>query len=111
MFCTNCGVALEESVVYCSHCGTATGRPGTASTPRPAMQLTRSRYDSRIAGVCGGLAQYLVADSTLVRVIWLIATICFPPLLLGYIAAWIVMPREAPRLAFLGESSMAQPQS
>ena len=31
-------------------------------------KLTRSTHDKKIAGVCGGLAEYFGVDSTLVRV-------------------------------------------
>jgi len=67
-------------------------------SPAPNQRLTLSIYDKKIAGLCGGMAQYLSVDSTLVRLIWLVCAICFPPLVLGYIAAWIIVPREAPRL-------------
>src|SRR4051812_38731532 len=112
MFCTKCGVVLERSEVYCSQCGTPTAPPSTMLAGSPVVRLTRAIYDKKVGGVCGGLAQYLAADSTFVRLIWLIATICFPPLLLGYIGAWILLPKEAPRLlAPPLESGMPQPQS
>src|SRR4051794_29425954 len=109
MYCTNCGVVTGERDVYCPQCGTPTGR-------RPAMsasvsaRLTRSIYDKQIAGICGGLAQYLNVDPTLVRLIWLVAMVCFPPLLLGYIAAWIIVPREAPRLVSPVQTGIPEPQ-
>ena len=33
-----------------------------------AKQLTRSETDKKIAGICGGLAEYFDLDPTLVRV-------------------------------------------
>jgi phage shock protein C len=112
MYCTKCGVVLEGSEFYCSQCGTPTARLSAMSAGSPVPRLTRAIYDKKILGVCGGLAQYLAADSTFVRLIWLIATICFPPLLVGYIGAWILLPKEAPRLlAPPLESGMPQPQS
>jgi phage shock protein C len=111
MYCTKCGVVLEESVVYCSQCGTPTGRGPTPSASGAAPRLTRSIYDAKIAGICSGLAQYLAVDSTFVRLIWLVAIVCFPPLLLGYLGAWIIVPKEAPELAFQVESGNPQPQS
>jgi phage shock protein C len=95
MFCTSCGQQIRETDIYCSHCGVATGRPET----RVQRRLTRSRYDRKIAGVCGGLAEYLDVDPTLVRLLWL--TLVFVPPAVGviaYILAWLVVPREAPRL-------------
>jgi phage shock protein C len=114
MYCTKCGVVLEGSDLYCSQCGTPTARLIATSASSPVRRLTRAIYDKKIGGVCGGLAQYLAADSTFVRLIWLIATICFPPLLVGYIGAWILLPKEAPRLpAPPLESTMphSQPQA
>ena len=55
--------------------------------------MTRSIYDKKIAGVCGGLAEYLAVDPTLIRLIWLVALVCFPPVLLGYTAAGIIMTK------------------
>jgi len=111
MYCTNCGVVLDDSAGYCSQCGTSTGRQSMAWTNRPLPRLTRSIYDTKIAGVCGGLAQYMAVDPTFVRLIWLVATICFPPLLLGYIGAWIILPKEPPRLEAPMPSTIPQAQS
>lgn len=43
-------------------------------------------------GVCGGLAEYLDADATLVRLATVVLTLCFPPLFLAYLLAWIIVP-------------------
>ena len=93
MFCTKCGVELEERDGYCYDCGAATGRqtPGR----RPQARLMRTRVDKKIAGVCGGMAKYLDMDPTFMRVLWLLLLFALPPAgLIGYIAAWIVMPKE-----------------
>lgn len=55
-------------------------------------KLTRSVSDRKIAGVCGGLAQYFDCDSTLVRIIFLIALICASFGLWAYLIIWIVAP-------------------
>ena len=54
----------------------------------------RSRTDEKIAGVCGGFAEYLEIDSTLVRLIWLAALFLGGWGFIAYIVAWIVMPQE-----------------
>lgn len=98
MYCTKCGVELREEDLYCSKCGA-----GTERAPKPRhtdpQPLMRSRYDKKIAGVCAGVAHYLDVDVTLVRILWLVLTF-FPPSvgLVAYIVAWIVMPKEPPRL-------------
>jgi phage shock protein PspC (stress-responsive transcriptional regulator) len=56
----------------------------------------RTSAGKKIAGVCSGIAEYLDADPTMVRVVWLILTFALPPAgIIGYIAAWIVMPKES----------------
>ena len=54
----------------------------------------RSRTDEKIAGVCGGLAEYLEVDSTLVRLLWLAAAFLAGWGFIAYLIAWIVMPLE-----------------
>jgi phage shock protein C len=56
-------------------------------------KLTLSR-DKKIAGVCGGLAEYFDLDPTLVRVIYAILTICtiFSGVLI-YFVLWFAMPK------------------
>jgi phage shock protein C len=57
-------------------------------------KLFRSHEDRLLAGVCGGIAQYLEIDSTLVRLTWVLlifAGIGIP----AYIVAWIIIPEES----------------
>lgn len=37
-------------------------------------KLTRSNSDKMISGVCGGIAQYLGWDSTLIRILYVVLT-------------------------------------
>ena len=65
--------------------------------PDPSNPLRRSRKHRLIGGVCGGLADWLSWDVTLVRVLYIIVSIfsvAFPGLL-AYIILWIIMPEEA----------------
>ncbi|MEF3276023.1 MAG: PspC domain-containing protein [Chloroflexus sp.] len=56
-------------------------------------RLTRSSTDSMIGGVCGGLARYFGIDSTIVRLIFVLAVLSgLSPLI--YIFLWIIMPKE-----------------
>lgn len=93
MFCTKCGLELQDQVKFCSECGTAT-RAGVQAVPRPD-RLTRTN-DGKIAGVCAGFARYFGVDVTVVRIIWLVITIWPLPLfgVVAYIIAWIVMPKD-----------------
>lgn len=54
-----------------------------------------SQTDKKLAGVCGGIAEYFGLDSTLVRlgfVLLMLITAVFP-LLLFYIIAALIAPR------------------
>ena len=73
---------------------TADAGPATATDQPEARQLRRSGDDKMLGGVAGGIARYLNADVTLVRVI--IAALA---LLTGagaalYIAAWLLIPAD-----------------
>ena len=60
------------------------------------MALHRSTQDRMIGGVCGGIAQSLEWDPTLVRVGFVLLSIfsaAFPGALV-YIILWIVMPES-----------------
>jgi phage shock protein PspC (stress-responsive transcriptional regulator) len=71
-------------------------------------RLTRSTADRRLAGVCGGLAEYFEVDATLVRALWVIFSIV-PGAIVGgvlaYLAAWLVMPEGS------GSPQAARPHS
>ncbi|PWN07574.1 PspC domain-containing protein [Rhodohalobacter mucosus] len=60
-----------------------------------SQKLYKSRTDSYISGVCGGLAKYLGISSTVIRVIFLAALFLgYGSFFLVYIALAIVMPKE-----------------
>lgn len=57
-------------------------------------KLYRSQTDKKIAGVCGGLAEYFNIDSTIIRLL-LVACVLFAGVgVLAYIIAWIVIPEN-----------------
>jgi phage shock protein C len=65
-----------------------------AADPTP-RRLTRSTTQRKIAGVCGGLAEYFNADPTIVRLLWAVLTIIPGAIVLGvaaYLVAWFIMP-------------------
>ena len=55
-------------------------------------KLHKSKTDKKICGVCGGIAECLNVDSTLVRLIWAVLFICGGGGLLLYIVAAFIMP-------------------
>lgn len=62
--------------------------------PDASRKLRRSR-SRMIAGVCGGIAEWLGWDPTVVRVLYVLVSIlsaAFPGILF-YVILWIVMPQ------------------
>ena len=56
--------------------------------------LYRSRTDRKLAGVCGGLAQYLNVDPTIVRVLFIALTVLGGAGVVLYLAMWILVPAQ-----------------
>jgi phage shock protein C len=59
------------------------------------MPLHRSRRHRMIAGVCGGIAEWLGWSPTVVRVLYVLVSVlsaAFPGILV-YIILWILMPK------------------
>ena len=58
-------------------------------------RLTRSSSQKMIAGVCGGIAEYLGWDVTIVRLLWIVLTLAGGSGILIYLILWLVMPQTA----------------
>ncbi len=77
------------------------GRDGTqpvqqdATTSGGTSRLYRSRTESKILGVCGGIATYINTDPTLVRILFIVAGFASAGfIILLYIIMAIVVPKE-----------------
>lgn len=57
-------------------------------------KLYKSSTDKKIAGVCGGIAEYFNIDSTLVRLGWVVFSLLGGSGLLAYIIAAIIVPEN-----------------
>ena len=55
-------------------------------------KLRKSSNNRMLVGVCGGVAEYLNVDPTVVRVVWAVLTAMGGAGLLAYIACAIIMP-------------------
>jgi len=66
--------------------------------PMDGRKLTRSETDKRLAGVCGGLAEYFGVDPILIRIAFVVLAVMGPGILL-YVVLWIVMPKGQPGTA------------
>jgi len=90
MVCSQCNREIADYSAYCSFCGTQQRAGGAA------RRLMRSVADCKIAGVCGGIAEYLGVDSTVVRLVWAILSVVpggFVGGIVAYIIAWVIIPR------------------
>ena len=74
MNCPQCQRDITNYSNFCYFCG-ARQAHATASTA-PPRRLRRSATDSKLAGVCGGLAEHFAMDSTIVRLLWVLVTFC-----------------------------------
>ena len=106
MFCNQCGGEIVDSSSFCSSCG-ARQRQRTSH-----KQLTLSATDKKIAGVCGGIAEYLDVDPTIVRLIW-VALSVVPGAFIGgaiaYLLAWIMIPKAPAFSPSAAGAATAQP--
>jgi phage shock protein C len=98
MYCTRCGIALDDSARFCSQCGKPTGLGGAVPPPAnewaASRRLVRPMHQKKIAGVCAGFAYYMDVDVTLMRIIWLLVAIFTGVGFIAYLIAWIAMPKD-----------------
>ncbi|MCK4225910.1 PspC domain-containing protein [candidate division WOR-3 bacterium] len=59
-------------------------------------KLYRSKEDKKLAGICGGLGEYLNADPTLLRLIFILLLFVsgFLPMIITYLIGWIIIPEN-----------------
>jgi phage shock protein C len=61
-----------------------------------AKKLYRSRVNRMIAGVCGGLAEHLDADPTVIRLVTAVLVLAGGLSAWVYLVAWIIVPEQPP---------------
>lgn len=95
MHCANCHRDVADYANFCYFCGAR--QHGSGAT----RKLKRSSTDCKIAGVCGGIAEYFDVDSTAVRLIWVLAFAfsLLVPATLAYLIAWLIVPQAPPPVA------------
>jgi len=94
MICSNCQRDIAGYSNFCYFCGARQQEAQVPAAPAYQKRLMRSATNCRLAGVCGGLGEYLDVDPTLIRLIWALLTI-FSGFVFGFVAyliGWIVMP-------------------
>jgi phage shock protein PspC (stress-responsive transcriptional regulator) len=68
-------------------------------------RLYRHRTNRIIAGVCGGVGEYLNIDPTFVRIFFVLLTLSNGIGVLVYFLLWIIIPPDDARNVSLGESA------
>ena len=58
-------------------------------------KLYRSESNKKFAGVCGGLADYLNVDVTIIRLIWALVAVFGGTGLVAYLIAALIIPTES----------------
>ncbi|MDA2380390.1 PspC domain-containing protein [Bacillus cereus] len=59
-----------------------------------SKKLCKSETDKMLFGICGGLGEYFDSSPTLIRIIWVIAVLCFGTGFLVYFICLLLMPRS-----------------
>ena len=66
----------------------------TEEQEAPKPRLHRSRTNRQVAGVCGGIAEYLHADPSIVRLVTIVLMFGWGSGLLAYLICALVLPEE-----------------
>ncbi|MGD0304357.1 MAG: PspC domain-containing protein [Candidatus Acidiferrales bacterium] len=109
MNCATCQKDLAAYSNYCYYCG---ARQPSAAPPIWVQKRLMRSTDAKIGGVCGGLAEYLDVDPTVVRLVWcLIAFFTgIVPGVIAYLVAWIVLPAPPkPGVEVIAPAPMSAP--
>ncbi|MGQ4618022.1 PspC domain-containing protein [Nocardia sp. R7R-8] len=60
----------------------------------PTRRFTRSAHDKWIAGVCGGIAEYLGWNANVVRLLFVVSCLLPGPQFVIYLVLWLLMPKK-----------------
>jgi phage shock protein C len=66
----------------------------TINSSPPYKKLWRSRQNRKIAGVCGGLAEYFNMDPFWIRFLFVVFFLLGGSALLVYVIMWMLIPIE-----------------
>jgi phage shock protein C len=94
MFCPQCGKQVDPNSRFCPSCGgtISSAAPPQASGPYPTSQLTRSRENRMIAGICAGFAKHYGWDLNLTRLLTFLIILFTGVGVFVYLALWVIIP-------------------
>ncbi|MCR5566552.1 MAG: PspC domain-containing protein [Clostridiales bacterium] len=81
-------IAVGAAIGYFAYQIIQNNRNGEAATGR----LHKSTKDRKLAGVCGGIAEYLNTDPTIIRLAFALMVLGWGTGLLAYIVLALVLP-------------------
>ncbi|MBR9689581.1 MAG: PspC domain-containing protein [Candidatus Altiarchaeota archaeon] len=87
-------LALIKLIFHGSHHIAKNVKKGIRKTKTTANRLYRSGKDRFLGGVCGGIAEFFDADSTIIRMLWIGFSIVWMIGIPAYLIAWIIIPRN-----------------
>ena len=59
-------------------------------------KLYKIEEGKKLDGVCGGIAEYINVDPTLIRLVWALVTLCTAGAgIIGYIICAVIMPKKS----------------
>ena len=70
-------------------------KPAAQGEPGPARRLVLSNSDRKVAGVCGGLGEWLEIDPVFFRVAFVVLALVCGLGIVVYIVLWLVIPRSS----------------
>jgi phage shock protein PspC (stress-responsive transcriptional regulator) len=70
-------------------------KPGADGQPRPARRLHLSSTDRKIAGVCGGMGEWLEIDPVFIRVAFVLLALACGLGVVVYVLLWMLAPRAS----------------
>ncbi|MCK5022732.1 MAG: PspC domain-containing protein [Candidatus Aenigmarchaeota archaeon] len=70
------------------------GKAAHKKTSYKGKRLYRSGSDRILGGVCGGIAEYLGVDPTIIRILWILGILAWGMGVILYILFWLVIPRN-----------------